>query len=150
MKAKDIMTQPAITVREETTLEQVARTMLEHRIGCLPVIDANGSIVGIVTESDFSEKEKCVPFSTFRAPQLFGEWFSPAEVETVYHAARLIAVRDIMTRPAATVSEDASIHDVMTLMLEYDVNRIPVVRDGKPVGIVARHDLLKMMIAPPR
>lgn len=149
MKAKDIMTHPAITVAEHTTLEQVARTMLEHRIGCVPVVDGRGRITGIVTESDFAAKEKCVPFSTFRAPQLFGDWFSPNEVEKVFAAARSLTAREIMTGRVQTVAEDDAVHDVMARMLEYDVNRIPVVRDGRPVGIVARHDLLKMMVDHP-
>jgi CBS domain-containing protein len=146
MKARDIMTQPVITAQEDTTLEQIARTMIEHRIGSVPVVDRDGRICGIVTESDFTEKQRCVPFSTFRAPQLFGNWFSPEDVEKVYRAARQIAARDVMTRPVATVSEDASIHEIMTQMVRYDVNRIPVLRENRPVGIVARHDLLKMMV----
>jgi CBS domain-containing protein len=147
MKAKNIMTQPVITAREDTTLEQVAQSMLEHRIGCVPVVDREGRICGIITESDFTEKEKCVPFSTFRAPQLFGEWVSPEGVERVYRAARQIGAREIMSRPVATVLEDDSVHEVMARMVRHDVNRIPVLRDQKPVGIIARHDLLKMMVA---
>jgi CBS domain-containing protein len=147
IKAKNIMTQPVITAREDTTLEQVAQSMLKHRIGCVPVVDREGRICGIITESDFTEKEKCVPFSTFRAPQLFGEWVSPEGVERVYRAARQIGAREIMSRPVATVLEDDSVHEVMARMVRHDVNRIPVLRDQKPVGIIARHDLLKMMVA---
>jgi CBS domain-containing protein len=146
MKAKDIMTQPVITAPEDATLEQIAGMMLERGIGCVPIVDGDGTICGIVTESDFTEKEKFVPFSTFRAPQLFGEWLSREGVEKVYHSARQILARDVMTRSVATVVEDDSPHEVMTKMLRSDVNRIPVVRGGKPVGIVARHDLLKMMV----
>lgn len=143
------MTQPVITAQEDTTLEQVARTMIEHRIGSVPIVDGNGRLCGIVTESDFTEKERCVPFSTFRAPQLFGDWFSPDGVEKVYRAARQIAARDVMTRSVATVAEDAAIHEIMAKMVRHDVNRIPILRDGKPVGIIARHDLLKMMVNDP-
>lgn len=146
MQARDIMTQPVITAQEDTTLEQIARTMVEHRIGSVPIVDRDGRICGIVTESDFTEKERYVPFSTFRAPQLFGDWFSQEGVEKVYRAARQIAARDVMTRSVATAAEDASIHEIMTQMVRHDVNRIPILRDGNPVGIVARHDLLKMMV----
>jgi CBS domain-containing protein len=146
MKAKDIMTHPVITGQEDTTLEGIARTMLEHRIGCVPVVDRAGILCGIVTESDFTEKQRCVPFSTFRAPQLFGQWFSPEDLEKTYRAAREIAAREVMTSPVATVVEEDSIHQVMEKMLRHDVNRIPVLRDQRPVGIIARHDLLKMML----
>jgi CBS domain-containing protein len=146
MNAKDIMTQPVITAKEDTTLEQIARAMLEHRIGCVPIVDSAGRICGIITESDFTEKEKCVPFSTFRAPQLFGDWVSRDGLEKVYRAARQIVARDVMTRSVATAGEDDSVHQVTAKMVRHDVNRIPIVRDQKPVGIVARHDLLKMMV----
>jgi CBS domain-containing protein len=146
MNATDIMTKPVITAQEDTTLEEIARLMIDHRIGCVPIVDAQGRICGIVTESDFSEKERCVPFSTFRAPQLFGDWFSPECVEQVFRAARKIPARDVMTRSVATVEEGASLHEVMTEMLRRDINRVPVVRDQKPVGIVARHDLLKVLV----
>jgi CBS domain-containing protein len=146
MLARDIMTQPAITVREDATLEQVAQTMLEHRIGCVPVLDSDGRISGIVTESDFCEQEHCVPFSTFRAPQLFRRWMRPEEVERLFAEARHTAVREIMTRNVVVAAESDPVHELMVRMLRRDINRIPVVRDGVPIGIVARHDLLKMMV----
>jgi CBS domain-containing protein len=146
MKASDIMTQPAITAREDATLEQIARTMMEHRIGGVPIVDSNGGLCGILTESDFTEKERFVPFSMFRAPQLFGEWFSPEGIDRVYRAARQIAAREVMTRPVITAAESASIHEIMTQMVRHEVHRIPILRDGRPVGIVTRHDLLKMML----
>jgi CBS-domain-containing membrane protein len=114
-----------------------------------PIVDSEGRIQGIVTETDFTEKERCIPFSTFRAPQLFGDWFSPEVVHKVYRSACQIAARDIMTRAVATVPEDASVHEVMTQMFRHDVNRIPVLRDNRLVGIVARHDLLRMMVNHP-
>lgn len=149
MTARDIMTQPVITAQEDATLEHIARTMMEHRIGSVPIVDPAGRLCGIVTESDFTEKQRCVPFSMIRAPQVFGQWFSAECVEKAYVAARRIAARDVMTRQVATLGEDASIHEIMNQMIRHDVNRIPIVRDGRPVGIVARHDLLKVMVANP-
>lgn len=66
MKLREIMTRPVITIREDTPLQEVAQIMLEHRIGGVPVINESGDLTGIVTESDFTAKEKCVPFSMFR------------------------------------------------------------------------------------
>jgi CBS domain-containing protein len=144
--AKDIMTQPAITAHEDTTLEQIAHLMLKRSIGGVPIVDAEGRICGIITESDFMEKGKCIPFSTFRAPQLFGEWFSPEDVEKCYRAARQIAAGDVMTRPVVAASEHDSVREVIAKMVRHDVNRIPILREKKPVGIIARHDLMKMMV----
>jgi CBS-domain-containing membrane protein len=74
MKIKEFMSQPVTVVGEGATLEEIARTMLGQNIGCVPVVDARGKISGIITQSDFAAKERGVPFSTFRAPQLFGQW----------------------------------------------------------------------------
>lgn len=144
MKIKDIMTEPVITTGEDTSLQKVAEIMLEHRIGGLPVINESGDLTGIVTESDFTAKEKCVPFSLFRAPQLFGVWLCN-DAEELYAAAANIPVREIMSRNVVTVTEDDPIEKVLELILRYDINRIPVVNDRKPVGIVSRRDLLRVM-----
>lgn len=144
MKVRDIMTQPVITITEETPLEEAARLMLEHGIGGVPVVDKTGALAGIVTESDFTAKEKSIPFSLFRWPQLFGSWLGN-DAEELYAKARKIPAREIMNTNLVTVTENDSIDTVLHLMLKYEVNRIPVVREGKAIGIVARRDLLKTM-----
>jgi len=144
MKVKDIMTEPVITIGENAPLQEVAQIMLDQRIGGVPVINERGDLTGIVTESDFIAKEKCVPFSMFRAPQLFGTWLGK-DAEGLYAAAANIAAQEIMSRNVVTVTENASIEEVLGLILRYDINRIPVVKDRKPVGIVARRDLLRVM-----
>lgn len=144
MKVKDIMTEPVITISEDTSLQEVAQIMIEHRIGGLPVINESGELTGIVTESDFTAKEKCVPFSMFRAPQLFGTWLGN-DAEDLYARAKNIPAREVMSTSVVTVTENDSIEKVLELILKYDINRIPVVKDRKPVGIVARRDLLRVM-----
>ena len=144
MKVSDIMTQPVITITEDTPLHEAARIMLEHRIGGLPVINQRGEMTGIVTESDFTAREKCVPFSLFRAPQLFGTWLGE-NAEELYVQDRNISAREIMSTNVISVAENDSIAEVLNLILKYDINRIPVIRNHKPVGIVARRDLLRIM-----
>lgn len=144
MKVKDIMTEPVITIREDTSLQKVAQIMLENRIGGLPVINESGDLTGIITESDFTAKEKCVPFSMFRAPQLFGTWLGN-DAEDLYARAKNIPAREVMSTSVVTVTENDSIEKVLELILKCDINRIPVVKDRKPVGIVARRDLLRVM-----
>lgn len=145
MKVKDLMVEPVIVVSESASLEDVARQMLEHCIGCMPVVNERGEISGIITESDFTAKEKGVPFSTFRAPQLFGQWMDEESIGRIYSAARTMTAQEIMRRNVVTVTEDDSIAAVLDRMLRHNITRIPVVRDRTPVGIVARHDLLKLM-----
>lgn len=146
MIIREFMTKPVIVVEEDMTLESIAGLMLEKNIGCVPVVDKNGRLCGVVTESDFASKEKGLPFSTFRAPQLFGRWVSQEGVDRIYEAARSMKASEIMSRSVATVTEDEPIDAAIALMLKYDVNRIPVVRDSVPVGMISRHDLLKLML----
>lgn len=146
MKVKEIMSQPVITVREDDSLEEVARVILENNFGGVPVVDSSGGITGIITESDFGAKEKSIPFSTFRSTQILGEWLSGNEIENIYEAARSRRAKEIMTSPVMVVSENDPVEKAAELLVKYDVNRLPVVRGRLPVGIVARRDLLRMMV----
>lgn len=145
MKVRQIMVQPVVVVHEHTTLEEIARIMLERRIGCLPVVNDRGELCGIVTESDFTAKERGIPFSTFRAPQILGQWMTKEGIERIYGAARTMTAREIMTIRVITVTEEQSVEEVVQHMLRHRIHRIPVVRGAAPVGIVARHDILKLM-----
>jgi CBS domain-containing protein len=145
MKVKEIMIQPVIVIRESDSLEEAALTMLEHRIGCLPVVNEEGEITGIITESDFTAKRKGVPFSTFSAPQLFGQWMDEQSIDRLYGTARTMTVGEIMRREAVTVTENDSLAVVLDRMLRHNITRVPVVRNRAPVGILARHDLLRLV-----
>jgi CBS domain-containing protein len=120
--------------------------MLEHDVGGLPVVDDCGQLCGIVTESDFFAKEKGIPFSIYRFPQMFGEWMPHEHVERIYESARHRVVREIMSRDVITVTEVDTLETVLEKMLQAGLHRLPVVRDRKPVGMVTRHDLLRLMI----
>jgi len=97
MKVSGIMKQPVITVHEDATLEEVARTMLDHHVWGVPVVNDDGEITGIITKADFAAKEAGVPFSKFRAPQLFGKWIGGEQIEKLYQAARVLKASDVTT-----------------------------------------------------
>jgi len=141
------MTHPVRTVREDCTLEDAARTMLAHNIGCLPVTNSEGNLAGIVTESDFSAKERGIPLSLYRFPQVFGEWLPKQGVEKMYAAARSRRVSEFMSRAVACVDVADDIEAVITKMQKTGFHRLPVVADGLLAGIIARHDLLRLMVA---
>jgi CBS domain-containing protein len=143
------MTKPVLTVSAEASLEEVARIMLERNIGCVPVVNQREELCGIVTESDFTGKERTFPFSPmsiYGHPQVLGEWLPKQGVERIYEAARTRKVREIMTTCVATTTEDQPVEEVVRQMVNRNLHRIPVVRDNKPVGIVTRHDLLRLMV----
>ncbi len=147
MFVRQIMLVPVITVDEDCSLEEAAKIMLDRNIGGLPVIDDQGNLCGIVTESDFVAKEKGIPFSIYRFPQMFGEWMPHEHVERIYESARRRVVREIMSRDVISVTEVDTIETVLEKMLKGGIHRLPVVRDRKPVGIVTRHELLRLMLS---
>jgi CBS domain-containing protein len=103
-------------------------------------------LVGIVSESDYyTLKEQGVPFSLFRAPQLFGRWLDSGGVKRACEAAAATPVRDVMVTSVITIDADASVEDILRAMLDRDLHRIPVVSGGKVVGLITRHDLLRGM-----
>lgn len=146
MEAREIMACPVVTVRRDTPLVDAARLLLDNQFGCLPVIEESGELCGILTNSDFAAKERGVPFSTLLLPQVFNDWLPPDGVEEVYRAARATAVESVMTQDPITVAEEAPVGEVIRRMLYRRIHHIPVVRDGVPVGIISRHDLLRMMV----
>ena len=146
MKVTDIMTHPVITASEDATLEEIAQLMLDKHIGGAPIVDGEGKLTGLITESDFAAKEEGFPFSTFRWPQVLGQWLPKEGIEQVYKKSRTMTARNIMTPDVITANEDDTLEDVLRLMMENDVHRIPIVRDGKPVGMITRRDLLHLVL----
>lgn len=149
MKARDIMVHPVHVIQQEATLADAAQTMLQHNVGCLPVVNTSGQLCGILTEGDFVGRETGVPFAFIRAPQIFGQWLPQNGVEHLYAAARSHRVRDHMSTPVITVTEEQPLAEVIALMIRHDIKRLPVVRNNIPVGIISRHDLLKLMMHNP-
>lgn len=139
------MTAPVVTVTGTTPLASAARTMLDRGIGCLVVVGPDQRLQGILCESDFTAKRAGVPFSAFSHPQVLGEWMGRDGIERAYHAARQRTVSEIMSRPVHTVGPEARLEDVLKLMLGHDVEHVPVVQEGAPVGIITPHDLLKLL-----
>lgn len=143
--AADLMRSPVETCHRETNLEEAARQMLEADVGSLLVVDDEGRLVGILTDADFSARKAGVPFSTLRMPQVFGRWVGKEGVEDIYEEARRRQVEEIMSRPVHSVDAGDSLRTILDVMLEHDVKHVPVVRDGKPIGIVTRHHLLRLL-----
>lgn len=148
MLAKDIMTKPVHTVDENSSLETAAQTMLLSHIGCLPVTNRLGQLVGIVTDSDFNEKERGVPFAVYRHPQWFEQWVTKTGVDKMYAEAEVRIVKEIMSTAVSTVLATDTLERVVDRMLKTGHRRLPVMSEGTLVGIVSRHDLLKLMVKP--
>ena len=144
-KIKDIMVKNVFTANENDTLSEAAVKMLEKNVGCLPILDDDGKLTGFLSETDFAAKEKLLPFSRNHAPQLFGKWLNEGGVEEMYKKAKKMKVKEVMSKPAVSISEDENIVDLIGKIIKYNIHRVPVVKDDKLVGIVSRRDLLKLL-----
>jgi CBS domain-containing protein len=146
MRARDIMTTDPITVPPDTPLEAVAAIMAERHISGLPVVEPDGRLVGLVTDGDLmrrlsAQEEK--PASFFAA--LLG---ATADQAMAYARAHGRRVRDVMSTNLATVAEDATVEEVAHILETKRIRRVPVLRDGRLVGVVSRADLLRAVMAP--
>jgi CBS domain-containing protein len=140
VKARDVMTPHVITINPDASILQAARLMLQHKISGLPVVNDDGGLVGIVTEGDFLRR---VETDTKRKRPFWLELItSPETLANEYVNAHGRRIGQVMTAAVHTVAEDASLEEVVTLMEKFRVKRLPVVRDGKLVGIISRANLL--------
>lgn len=143
MKAKDIMTKEVITVKQETTIEELARLLMKRQISGAPVVDDNGKIVGIVTENDLIGKNSRLHIPTIL--RLFDAYIplGTSKMESDIKRMAASTVEDICTKEIITVDEEASVEYIATIMTEKRIHILPVVREGKLVGIIGKKDLIK-------
>jgi CBS domain-containing protein len=137
------MVKAVATTTPETTVKAVARLMINLRISGVPILDRNGQLVGIVTEGDLLRRAET---GTERRRSRWSEWFSAnSRLAAEYIKSHARRVEDIMTREVISVGELATLGEIAELMETKRVKRVPVVRDGKIVGIVSRADLLQVL-----
>ena len=142
MQVKDIMTTGPITATPEETVAAVAKTMAARRISGLPVVDAAGAVVGVVSEGDLLARAE---LGREASRSWWADIIGGSENARDYVRAHGRTVADVMTRPAKTIAPDASLA-ALALMLETNgVKRLPVVADGKLVGIVSRADVVRAL-----
>ncbi len=147
MNAGDIMTTEVITVKPGDKVEEVARLLVEKKISGVPVVDDEGKLVGVVSEKDLTIKSQDLRmpfFVTLFDSIIFLE--NPNRFKEDLRKYAGIKVSDIMTTKVVTVKEDAEITEIVNMMARKKVNRIPVLRDGKVVGIISRNDILKTLV----
>jgi CBS-domain-containing membrane protein len=143
MRVRDVMTPNVIAVSSNQSVLNAAQLMLENRISGLPVVDATGKLVGIVTESDFLRRDEIGTHR--RRPRWLEFLIGPGRLATEYVHASGSKVEEVMTPDPYTVTEDDSLEVVVEKMERHHVKRFPVLRDGRMVGIVSRADLLRAL-----
>ena len=141
MKASDVMTRTVITMNEQAPIAEALELMLGKAISGLPVVNCNHQLVGIITEGDLLRRAELATDRRIAwwKTLLFGPWSSAKE----YVRTHARSVGSIMTRETLCISEDTPLPMIVRMMEQGQVKRLPVVKDGKVIGIVSRRDILQ-------
>lgn len=150
MKIKDVMNKDVITCKPDDPVSILAKLFKENHISGMPVVE-KGKVVGIVSETDL--------LRLFETPEVSGELWLPSPFEVIEIPIRnlvrleefkkaledlkLKPVRHIMAKSVHSITPDDSLEEASSIMVKYKVNRLPVIENGKLVGIVARSDIIK-------
>jgi CBS domain-containing protein len=141
MKARDVMVSPVITVQSQTSVKEVAKILLEKRISAVPVLNEAGKLVGMVSEGDLMHRSEA-------GTERQRPWWLRLIAENDMLAADYIKshgrkVADIMTRNVITAKPDTPLDEIAVLLEKNSIKRVPIVEDGKIVGIVSRANLIQ-------
>lgn len=144
MRAREIMSSDVVTVKRDTTIEEIAHLLSEKNISGVPVVDEDNHIIGMVTEKDLLYKDVEPRFPAV-VELLGGIVFLKGVKHYNEELKKLVATKaeDIMTKNVITVSGDHQVEKVAEIMVDRDINRIPVAENGKLIGIISRSDIVK-------
>lgn len=149
MQASEIMTKDVVTVSPDTPVGEIARLLLAHGISAVPVVDSSGMAIGMVSEGDLigrSEADRQARRDWWLALLAEGEALHPDFLASLRKPER--TAREVMSAPVVRVTEATEVEGIARLLSAYHIKRVPVVREGRIVGIVSRADLLRALTAP--
>jgi len=149
MKASDVMTRDVVSVAPDTSVRKIAALLLSKGISAVPVVDGAGAPLGIVSEGDLIGRKEA-------ESEERQDWWLTILAEGEEVNRELLAnfnyprASDLMSAPVVTVNEETSLRDIADILTSHRIKRVPVVRDGRIVGIVSRADLVRALVAAPR
>jgi CBS domain-containing protein len=145
MKVRDVMTPRVISIEVDAPIMRAVQLMLQNRISGLPVVGPKGELVGMVTEGDFLRRGE---IGTQRHRNRWLEFLiGPGRLADEYVHARGRKVAEVMTHQLFTVTEDTPLDEVVRLMEQHRIKRLPVLHDGKLVGIVTRANIMHALVS---
>ena len=140
MRANDVMTPDVVTVTQDAHVHDIARLLLERHISAVPVVDSDDRVLGIVSEGDLMRRRENE--TERHSSWWLALWTMPKDGAREYVEEHGTRARDVMTRDVVTVTEDTPLGEIAERLEELRIKRVPVVRDGRLVGIVSRANLL--------
>jgi CBS domain-containing protein len=149
MKARDIMVSPVVTAKPHSTVKDVANVLLDKGISAVPVVDHRGELVGIVSEGDLLHRVETG--TQARARKSFWLRFvaGNAPLAEDYAKAHGRKVSDVMTKHVIVAAPDTPLSEVAMLMERHNIKRVPILSDGRLVGIVSRSNLVQALASAP-
>ncbi len=147
MRAMDVMTTNVITVTPDTSIHDLANLMGAHGISGVPVVNAAGELVGLVSEGDLLHRAETgtIRRTEARRPRWFDGLAADQDRARDYLRSHARYVRDVMTEDVIAVTETTDLAEVADLLETRRIRRVPVMRDGKVVGIVSRANLVRAL-----
>ena len=145
--ASQIMTKDVITVKKETPIRELAEILLEKGVNGVPVVDEQGAVIGVVCESDLVEYNKPLHIPTvFFILDSIIPIENPWRLHQDFKRISATTVGDIYSHPATCVQSDADVSEVARIMSENKYYTIPVIEEGKLVGIIGKVDIVKSLV----
>lgn len=141
MKARDVMVAPVITVKPSSSVRELAQTLLKNHISAVPVVEDHGKLVGIVSEGDLMRRAEAG--TERRRPWWLLLITGEETLAGEYVKSHARKVGDVMTYDVVTAAPDTSLDEIATLMERNSIKRVPIVRDGRLVGIISRANLIQ-------
>jgi CBS-domain-containing membrane protein len=144
LTAKEIMSKEVITVATDTPVNELADLLWKKKIGGVPVVDDNGKLLGVVTESDLIDQNKKVHIPTVLTildSMIFLE--NPAKIDKELKKMTGSTVGDIYSTEVVTVSEETPMYEVATIMANQKVHTLPVVKNDKVIGVIGKADIIR-------
>ena len=146
MIARDVMTRDVVSVTPDTPVRKVASLLVKHRIGAVPVIDDGGAPIGIVSESDLIRPDRAAREAWRRSwLEILAEGEPLAPELIAWLGSQNHSARAVMSAPVITVSEETNLPDIAEILTTRRIKRVPVVTDGRIVGIISCADLVRAL-----
>lgn len=143
MQAGDIMSVNVCSAGPNTPINEIARKLCDRGVSAMPIVDEDGKVLGVVSEGDLLRR---IELGTVRKPRWTDIFSGDASLARDYVKSHGRTAKDVMSRPAIVVKEDTDIAEVASVLESHRIKRVPVVRDGRVVGVVSRSDIVRGLI----
>jgi len=143
MNAQDAMTKDVVTVGPQTTVGEIAGLLVRHRISAVPVVSDDDGVVGIVSQTDLGHRSET---GTEKRRKWWLDLFADTDSKArEYIKSHGLTARDVMSRVVISVSRHASLAEVADVLDSHGIRQVPVMDDGKLVGMISRADLVRKL-----